>query len=279
MGSHYRKIVVAAALLLVAGELSAKPKKVPPPTPPPPPPVVIVYIPPRPTPPLGASPLFKVPLLLPTGARQSINTGIGPFQTVWNLRSAYNVAALNCLRPEHVDILIGYKRFLKIYKVGLVKANRAVDADFRKRFGKAYIRPREAYMTQVYNYYAFPPTLRNFCDASLIMARESMTLKPIGLTDFAARYVPQFDGVFGNFYRSYDQYRADAAAWDAKYAPVAVTPVMVPTPGAVTPVFVPTPPVVKPLIVPALGAAAPVIVPAPKVVIPAPAATAAAPGR
>ena len=270
MGSQYSKFLIGAALLLMAAELSAKPKKAPPPPPPPPPPPVIIYIPPRPTPPLGASPLFKVPPLGINGTRQSINTNIAPFQTVWNLRSAYNVAALNCLRPEQADILIGYKRFLKIYKVGLLKANRAVDADYRKRFGAAFIRPREAYMTQVYNYYAFPPTVRNFCDAALIMARESMTLKPAGLTEFAVRYIPQFDGVFENFYRSYDQYGADAAAWDAKYAPVVIAPVMVVVPpiGAAGPVIVPAP-----------GTVTPMTVPAPKAVIPAPAATATAPGR
>ena len=231
MGLHYRKIVIAASLLVLASGVEAKPKKVPPPPPPPPPPI-IVYIPPRPTPPLGASPLFKVPPLGLDGTRQNINTKIGPVQTVWNLRSAYNVAALDCLRPEHAEILVGYKRFLKIYKVGLLKANRGVDADYRKRFGTAFIRPREAYMTQVYNYYAFPPTLPNFCDAALAMARESMTLKPLGLTAFAQRYVPQFDLVYENFYRSYDQYKSDAAAWDAKYAPVTViVPVAVPSAG------------------------------------------------
>jgi hypothetical protein len=238
MSSHYRKIIIAASMLLLASGLEAKPKKVPLPPPPlPPPPPIIVYIPPRPTPPLGASPLFTVPLLGPNGVRQTINNQIGPLQTVWNLRSAYNVAALGCLRPEHAEILVGYKRFLKIHKVGLQKANRAVDADYRKRFGTAYIRPREAYMTQVYNYYAFPPTLPKFCDAALAMARESMTLKPVDLTAFAARYVPQFDLVYESFYRSYDQYRADAAAWDAKYAPVAI----VPAPIQAGPIVIPLP--------------------------------------
>ena len=245
MGSHYRKIVIAASLLMLASAAEAKPKKAPPPPPPPPPPPIIVYIPPRPTPPLGASPLFKVPPLGLDGTRQNINTKIGPVQAVWNLRSAYNVAALNCQRIEHNDILVGYKRFLKIYKVGLLKANRGVDADYRKRFGKAFIRPREAYMTQVYNYYAFPPTLPNFCDAALAMARESMTLKPIDLTAFAQRYVPQFDLVYENFYRSYGQYKADAVAWDAKYAPVTVVvPVAMPVAGpAMGPVAGPTFPV------------------------------------
>ena len=234
MGSQFHKIIFGMALLLAASELAAKPKKQqPPPPPPPPPPPVVVYIPPRPTPPLGASPLFKVPAVAPGGVHQSINTGIGPMQTVWNFRSAYNVAALNCQNAEHNDVLVGYKRFLKAHKLALGKANRAVDADFRKRYGAAYIRPREAYMTQVYNYYAFPPTLHNFCDAALLMARESMTLKPAELNAFAARYLPQFDMLFENFYRSYDQYRADAAAWDARYAPVVVqapTPTVLPAP-------------------------------------------------
>ena len=236
MSSHVHKFVVAVSMLLLSSGLEAKHKK-PPPPPPPPPPPIIVYIPPRPTPPLGASPLFKVPPMGLDGARQTINTQIAPLQAVWNLRSAYNVAALDCLRPEHAEILVGYKRFLKIYKVGLLKANRAVDADYRKRFGTAFIRPREAYMTQVYNYYAFPPTLPNFCDAALTMARESMTLKPLDLTAFAQRFVPQFDLVYENFYRSYDQYKADAAAWDAKYAPVlVVVPVLEPTAAPTSPV-------------------------------------------
>ena len=250
MGSNYRNIVIAASLLMLASAAEAKPKKVPPP-PPPPPPVIIVYIPPRPTPPLGASPLFKVPPLGLDGTRQNINTKIGPVQTVWNLRSAYNVAALNCQRIEHNDILIGYKRFLKIYKVGLLKANRGVDAEYRKRYGTAFIRPREAYMTQVYNYYAFPPTLPNFCDAALAMARESMTLKPLDLTVFAQRYVPQFDLVFENFYRSYDQYKSDAAAWDAKYAPVAVAvPAPLPSVGPKPAATAGTVPLPKPTLTP-----------------------------
>ena len=232
MGLHYRKIVIAASMLLLASGVEAKRKKLPPPPPPPPPPVIVVYIPPRPTPPLSASPLFKVPLMRPDGTRQTVNSQVGPVQTVWNLRSAYNVAALGCQRPEHAEILVGYKRFLKIYKVGLLKANRGVDADYRKRFGTAFIRPREAYMTQVYNYYAFPPTLPIFCDAALTMARESMTLKPLDLTAFAQRYVPQFDLVYANFYRSFDQYKADAGAWDAKYAPVTVlVPLSAPVAG------------------------------------------------
>ena len=243
MGSHIRKIVVTASLVMLASGLAeAKPKKVPPPPPPPPRPVV-VYIPPRPTPPLGAAPSFQVPPLGATGLRQTINSGISPTQTAWNFRSAFNVAALNCLKPEHADILIGYKAFLKVHKLGLLKANRGVDAEFRKRFGAAFVRPREAYMTKVYNYYALPPTLNNFCDAALIVARDAKTVKPLELTAFAQRSLATLDHVFENFYTAFDQYRADAAAWDAKYAPKPVVPVPAPMPAA-TPT--PTPSGTKP---------------------------------
>lgn len=236
MGSHIRKIVITASLVMLASGLAeAKPKKVPPPPLPPPPPPIVVYIPPRPTPPLGAAPSFQVPPLGPDGLRQTISRNITPIQAVWNFRSAFNVAALNCLHPEHAGILVGYKLFLKVHKVGLLKANRGVDAEFRKSNGAAFVRPREAYMTKVYNYYALPPTLNNFCDAALIVAREAQTVKPLELTAFSQRSLVTLDRVFENFYISFEQYRADAAAWDAKYAPKPVVP------AATVPLVAPTP--------------------------------------
>lgn len=210
--------MVGGVLVALSGLAACGPKSTPAPPPPPPPPPV-VYVPPRPLPPLGAAAALAIPGVGADGVRQTVNAHVLPAQAVWNLRSAYNVAALNCQRPEHADILVGYKKFLKANAKALTAANRGVDADFRKRYGAAFIRPREAYMTQVYNYYAFPPTLPGFCDAALVMARESVTLKPSELTAFSARNLAMLDTVFENFFRSYETYRAQAAAWDTKYGP------------------------------------------------------------
>lgn len=222
MGSPMRKFVTFGLVVAGVATLAAcgpKAPPAPPPPPPPAPPPVVVYIPPRPIPPLGAAAGFAVPVVGVDGSRKTINTGISSAQTVWNMRSAYNVAALNCQKPQHADILIGYKKFIVAHKTALRTANKTVDAEFKKRHGTGYIRPREAYMTQVYNYYAFPPTITNFCDAATIMARESMTLKPADLAAFAKRSLAQLDTVFVGFYTAYEQYQADAAAWDSKYAP------------------------------------------------------------
>lgn len=185
--------------------------------PPPPPPAVV--IPPRPYPPIGAPANMVIPPLGADGVRGTVNAHLSTTQTLWNFRSAYNVAALNCLRPEHAEIVVGYRAFLKKHAKGLQTANKGVDSEFRAKHGAGFVRPREAYMTQVYNYFANPITLRAFCDASLAMSREAQLVAPAGLTAFSTAELPKLEQVFEAFFRAYEQYRIDAANWDARYAP------------------------------------------------------------
>ena len=220
-----RKILIGGVVMTLGALAACAPK--PAPAPPPPPRPVATYAPARPMPPLGAAPNLTVPPLNALGQRQTINTGISSAQTTWNLRSAYNVAALNCLRPEHTEILVGYKAFLKAHARGLTAANSGVDSEFRSLHGSGFVRQRETYMTQVYNYFAYPPTVGQFCDVALQMARESQAVKPADLSSFSATQLQRFELMFDTFFRSYEQYRTDAALWDARYAP-AVMPAAVP---------------------------------------------------
>lgn len=241
-----KKALFTGVVALAIGAVAACAPK-PPPPPPPPPPAPVVYIPPRPLPPLGAAAGLTVPPLGPDGARVTINSGITAAQTLWNLRAAYNVAALNCLNPGHADILAGYKKFLTAHKKALATANKAVDSEYKQRFGTNWIRPRESYMTQVYNYYAYPATVTKFCDAALVMARESMAVKSADLPMFAQRNLAFLDTVFHQFFLAYEQYLADAKAWDDKYAPkAALAPVVLPTSGAVTAPVPAAPPATTP---------------------------------
>jgi hypothetical protein len=211
---------LAALAVLVCGTAEAKNKPAPMPSPKATASAArSAIIPPRPTPPLWAPATLTIPAVDARGVRQTINAKNTPVQTTWNFRAAYNVAALNCRDVKYDPVLAGYKAFLKTHVVGLNAANRGVDAGYRARYGAAFVRPREAYMTQVYNYYSFPPTLSLFCDAALAMSLESKTVMPAQLNSFAATQLPRLDAVFENFYRAYEQYRIDVAAWDAKYGP------------------------------------------------------------
>lgn len=184
-------------------------------------------------PPRGASPHLVTPAIDALGVRRTINAGISPAQTTWNLRSAYNVAALNCLQPKHAQIVANYREFLRVQSKTLAAANKAVDQEFKAKHGTRFIPPREAYMTQVYNYFALPPTLPSFCDAALAMSAEAATVKPADFAGFAARSLPRLEQVFLQFYTSYDQYRDDLSAWQSKYmAPGTLAPVAITLPGA-----------------------------------------------
>lgn len=209
------KAAVAAGASVLLASCAAK---APPPPPPPPPPVAVVA-PPRPLPPGGASPNLVVPPVDATGLRYSVNRNITAAQTVWNLRSAWNVAALSCHEPRHADIVVNYRSFLKAHEKTLTKANKTVDAEFRAKYGKSFIAPREKYMTEVYNHFALPPTMNEFCTAVQAMGRDAMLIKPAELEAFALRSLPSVEVVFDDFYRKYDRYRMELAAWQAKYAP------------------------------------------------------------
>jgi hypothetical protein len=99
----------------------------------------------------------------------------------------------------------------------LKAANSKVDAEFKQRYGAKFIGPREEYMTSVYNHFALPPTLPDFCDAVLAVSRDAVTIKPVDLEAFAVRSLPNIEIVFDDFYRRYDAYRADLAIWQARY--------------------------------------------------------------
>jgi hypothetical protein len=179
----------------------------------------VMVIPQRPYPPLGAPSTFVVPPRGADGVRETVNARLTPDQTLLNLRSAYNVAALGCLRPVHAEILVGYKSFLITHSRELAASNRAADAEFRRRYGAGFFRRRELYLTQVYNYFANPSTLSGFCDAALAMSRAGLKVPAGQLAGFSAVELPKLEAVFETFFQAFEQYRMDAANWDERYSP------------------------------------------------------------
>lgn len=213
-----RTLAAFAAVAVVAGGAAddawAKKKKKAQVVAPPPPPIII---PQRPYPPDQAPANVVLPALGADGLYYSPNRKITPAQTVWNLRSAYNVAALNCAEPQRSEITANYKAFLRAHAKTLAATNRQVDTEYRQKYGARYIAPREQFMTYVYNHFAFPPTLPAFCNAALAMSRNGKVVKSAQLQNFAATELPAIEVVFDDFRRRYAQYQTDLAAWDAQY--------------------------------------------------------------
>ena len=221
---RFAAVAGAALLALTFSHAAEARKRQPPPPPPPPPPPLVVVPPPRPMPPMGAQANLVVPPAGPDGRRVSTNAGLDPDQIVWNLRSALNVAALDCNDARYAEIQTGYRAFLTKHARRLTAANRGVDAGFRSRFGASFVRQREAYLTRVYNFYAFPPVLPKFCDAVLDAMRDVAPVTSLQLHNFAALTMPKFDQIYEDFYRDYAQYQVDLTAWNARYQPPGPAP-------------------------------------------------------
>lgn len=183
---------------------------------------MVEAVPYRPIPPGGAEYAMVLPPLGPDGQRLTINSGLDEDSTLWHFRAAWNVAALNCLDAAEAEpILEGYRAFLTKYRRALTKTNTDIDARFRREHGSrnAAVKAREAYMTQVYNYFALPPARADFCAVALQVANEFVAAPPEDPKVFAAAALPRFETAFQRFFREYAQYQANAAAWDARWGP------------------------------------------------------------
>lgn len=162
---------------------------------------------------------MTIPAVGPNGVRETVNAGISDTQKLWNVRSGLNVAALNCTRFEHAALVENYRSYLKVHSRELAQANRNLGREFRSEHGRSYRNVQDRYMTQVYNYFALPPVLSDFCDVALELSGEVITVKPGGLGDYSQAALGRMEAVFENFYRSFEQYRTDVASWDARYGP------------------------------------------------------------
>jgi hypothetical protein len=208
-----------------------------------PPPVPQIVIPQRPYPPDFSPAGLVMPAMRADGLFESPNRNITPSQMLWNLRAAYNVAALNCPEPNRTEITTSYRAFLKAHARTLAAANRQVDAEFRAKYGAGFVKPREQYMTFVYNGFAFPPTLPAFCNAALAFSRDAKAVKSANLQSYAATALPSIEIVFDDFRRRYVKYQTDLAAWDQQYLALYISRYG-PPPGMTVQVAAATPPAV-----------------------------------
>jgi hypothetical protein len=218
--SMLRKCAAIAALALLA----ACKTTTPPPTPriistvpPPAAPLRPQVVPYRPVPPAGAAVDAYIPVIGPDGVRETVIARMNPLEAVWNFRAAWNVAALNCVDARYQEVLDGYKLLLTNYEKRLTAVNRDLDKQYRKDHGGQATRMREAYMTQVYNYFATPNAQGYFCETALLVSREALAAPPAELDPFALTNIQRLAGAFEQFYKDFEQYQVDVAIWDAEY--------------------------------------------------------------
>ncbi|WP_420606220.1 hypothetical protein [Novosphingopyxis sp.] len=211
------KIVARAALLAGLTTLAACAAP-PPPAPPPPPIIVPASAPPRPIPPLGAATGMYIPPKGVDDVRLTPNRGLESDETVWNFRSAFNVAALNCLQPKYLRFADDYKNYLDAHRTMLNQVNLRLDTTYRSRYPAGDPkRIRDTSSTDLYNYFSLPPVTSGFCDLMLDLGPQAALVPPEELPAFSARALGLIDDLFIEFYDNYAEYQRRLAAWEELY--------------------------------------------------------------
>lgn len=206
-------LMIAAALTVLAGcSRSPKPEVAVAP------PAVAVPGPmPKPRPPANAAANLTIPPVTPDGGYATVNRDLSVDATIWHLRSALNVAALQC-DPANTVIADRYNAMLKGNAARFARAHKVLEAEYRKDGANWQDRFDDS-MTRVYNYFAQPPVRTAFCAAALPMLDQAATLPTDQLDSFAPDALARLDMPFVDFYRAYDRYRVDLARWQANQAP------------------------------------------------------------
>lgn len=186
----------------------------------PPPPVKAPPPPPQvsrpPQPPAGVDPAYELPAKDGDGRFLTPNIGLGPLETLFNVRSALNVAALSCVTSANTAPRDGYNRFLKLHKTVLAKANKAIDAKYRREHGSQGLRVRDSRMTRLYNHYAYPPVKGAFCakTARYLTAANAMASKDLETWSLGA--LADIEQDFQDHFRRIEAFQTELRDWHQK---------------------------------------------------------------
>ncbi len=147
------------------------------------------------------------------GRYATINSGVTAEEALWHVRSALNVAALSCrTQPGGAALIRHYNALLVHRKAVLARAYGAETG----RFATAGRGAIDAHMTRLYNFFAQPSAQPGFCAAAAEVADHVDAVPPAGLPQYATGALGRLEAPILDYYRAYDVYRRELAAWNAR---------------------------------------------------------------
>lgn len=223
--SATRRFYGRISLVSLAVLAACSTPKPPPPPPTPPPPVVPTI---RPVPPGNAAEGMSLPTKDEEGDYLTPNRKVTSNTALWHVRMALNVAALNCERYGSTA-RTQYNQILTVHKVVLTDANAAVDRNYKVAYGRAGVGSREQLNTVVYNFFALPPVIKNFCPVATSVGAKILGMPSGALLANAPALLKELEKPYQEFYAAYADYLRRLAEWQSRFGGT-VTVVVSPTP-------------------------------------------------
>jgi hypothetical protein len=186
----------------------------PPPPPPTPPPPVVPTV--RPVPPDNAVEGMSIPEKDADGKYLTANRGVTSNTALWHVRMALNVGALNCEKYGPTARL-QYNQILSMHRDMLDSANDAVDRNYTVAYGRSAVSTRERLNTVVYNFFALPPVIKNFCPVAVAVGAKVLSTPSSQLLLNAPQWLAELEKPFQEFYAAYADYLRRLAEWQSRF--------------------------------------------------------------
>lgn len=125
----------------------------------------------------------------------AIHQNLAPMESLWHLRSGFNVAALACQNRYGRVIVDDYNRFQADHKALLKAAYAQRSATFQAEGGKwqaAY----DTHMTRLYNWFAMPTAQPDFCIIAARLLKDANQWPAEGLERRAVAALAELDVPF-----------------------------------------------------------------------------------
>jgi hypothetical protein len=155
---------------------------------------------------------LKLPPRDASGRYITANSNLGPLETMFHFRGALNVAALSCVSARSTAARDGYNAFLRRHKTVLAAANSAVDAKYRRDFGREGLRIRDAKLTSLYNHYAYPSVKPQFCASTAKHLAAANALPSARLEAYSQGALAEIEQHFQDYFAEVARYQARVGA-------------------------------------------------------------------
>ena len=193
-----RGTLVALTMVLAGCGTKTPPPQLVATLPPPPPPPV-----PMPVPPNQAATNLAIPATDQFGTRLTPNVNLSREQALWNFRIALNVAALGCRGTGEDQLIANYNGFLKANKKPIADSEKWVIKNLATMYGTNGIAERDKLSTRLYNYFATPPVMKQFCSTAMTLAGQAVLTTPATVHDFVTLNMAAMDKPFVDFFEAY----------------------------------------------------------------------------
>jgi hypothetical protein len=117
-------------------------------------------------------------------------------ESVWKLRAALNVAALQCQFDPNLNTVANYNEINKLHKAEIDDSRSRMESRYRRLYGRGGLGAFDRYNTKLWNGFSSVNYQVPFCNKAAEVGKEALNTPVGSLTILANNKLPEIEAVF-----------------------------------------------------------------------------------